>query len=349
MDKLKQITYYYERKDLSFSKMKDYDFSPMYYYKKYIEKSIVSYNSDESMLLGSLCHCLALTPELFDDIYFISNIKLTASTALLYDFIIKNVEEYQLEGEIEDDMLLAAVEELELFNNVKDKAKILEKLSKNGLQDALYIKQKHKNKTIISQELYNKAQWIVDVLASNEFISNILFTGLESELEIHNEKAIYWKYNINSEKKPIYYDCKSLLDRLTIDHSTGEVNIYDLKFISDEVANFKKSVLKYKYYLQAGFYTEAVKYLLRVLYPDKEYIVKFSFIVTNIANPHNTLIYTVPNMLLTKSIIGLENANISHKGIDFLVKSIYWAEKNNHYTYKMDDYENKAQKELTID
>ena len=54
-------------------------------------------------------------------------------------------------------------------------------------------------------------------------------------------------------------ECKALLDLLFIDHKEKKVYPIDLKTTGKSTAEFAKSFVSFRYYLQAAFYTEAVR------------------------------------------------------------------------------------------
>jgi hypothetical protein len=358
MSNYNNVKAYYESERLSYSKIKDYDFSPSYYLKKHIEKTLRKTPMDESMLLGSICHTLLLTPLFFDKEYIVFDKKLTASTALLLDFILNKAEEYKLTyDQIDNEYVLLCAKELNLFSNIKDEQKIIQKLVQNGLFEVLELKLVNKDKHVISTSLLSKANWIIDIMRQNDFINEILEDNNSSpKRNVHNEFPIYWKYILEQSETGVVlkaFDCKSLIDKMVIDHGAKTVMIYDLKFISDETVNFRRATIKYKYYLQAGFYVQAVKFWLSLIYLDKisEYSVMFRFIVTNVNNPQDTIIYSVPKILLNKAFDGYDSKVHNKKldGLQYLITSIAWAHENNHFIYKKNEYENKAIIELDIE
>lgn len=107
--------------------------------------------------------------------------------------------------------------------------------------------------------------------------ANELLYNLPDTCDARNEFHINWDYPKTYENLQIA--CKSLLDRLIIDHETKKIILVDIKTTAD-VNNFKHSMHEYDYFRQLAYYWAAIhwyfKYELQLdisLYDYESYII----------------------------------------------------------------------------
>lgn len=125
-----------------------------------------------------------------------------------------------------------------------------------------YCKNKDTKKIISFADLQNLKK-IKSNLEEHKKANELLF-GLSEDWETHNE------FHINWEASQLQVKCKSLLDRLCINHKEKKIILIDLK-TTQNVYNFAHSVEEYDYYRQITFYYMAIAwYFKNVLEIDYE-------------------------------------------------------------------------------
>lgn len=182
---------------------------------------------------------------------------------------------------------------------------------------------------------------------------------------------------------PIYFvvdgiRSKALLDGIMIDHKNKWITIFDLKTIGKPLNKFKYSFLDYGYYLQAGWYTKAVKQLIDhknwkvigdILMPEKawvdtkiselnhkfkelyDYQIKdFQFIVAETKpfyqNPAQ--IFEVDNNQLNKAWTGGYHNNKYYEGINRLLDTYKWHVEMDYWDMPKELYLNQGKVKLDL-
>lgn len=160
---------------------------------------------------------------------------------------------------------------------------------------------------------------------ANELLTN------DSGCECHNE------FHINWEDPKYKLPCKSLLDRVKIDHVNKKITVIDLKTTAD-VYNFKHSVETYDYYRQIAFYLLAITWYMN----DKEIDISDydceAYIIAIQTNSNNEV--RVFNMLN-------ENELMNSKDIIFdTLSELSYHYQSNNWDHTRNYYENDGTEEL---
>lgn len=194
---------------------------------------------------------------------------------------------------VEDDKLLDAYKYAYSGNNISKEA-MLKKAKELQLKFAEYIEALEKTDlyTIISfadlNMLKNIKNNIEKHIKANELLTD------QPGIECHNEFHINWE----AEKQGV--SCKSLLDRVKIDHANKKITLIDLKTTAD-VYNFKHSVEEYDYYRQIAFYILALTWYMKDQgYDIEDYDIE-AYIVAIQSNSNNEV--RVFNMLNEKELL----------------------------------------------
>lgn len=200
---------------------------------------------------GTMIHMYLLQPEEFWSNYMIIDYE-KPKTAQQLAFC----EAYFSSTEIvEEDKLINAYKASYSGNNMSKDA-MLKKAKELQLKFAEYIEFLDKNQTytVISfvdlNMLKNIKKNIDSHIKANELLTD------QPGVECHNEFHINWE----AEKQGV--SCKSLLDRVKIDHANKKITLIDLKTTAD-VYNFKHSVEEYDYYRQIAFYILALTWYMK--------------------------------------------------------------------------------------
>lgn len=151
-------------------------------------------------------------------------------------------EAYSTKGKSDDKVLSEATE---MAQKLKDYINYLE-IGKTG-------------KTVISWNDMNTLKQIESNLRSHKKANELLY-NLPITSEEYNEFHINWEFNLSESKQKVL--CKSLLDRLIIDHDNKTICLVDLK-TTVSTAKFKDSLLEYDYYRQMSFYWAAIHWYFK--------------------------------------------------------------------------------------
>jgi hypothetical protein len=125
-------------------------------------------------------------------------------------------------------------------------------------------------RTMIDSEQNQVITKVVESLRNHQFTKHIF------EQESLNQLAIYFELD--------GIQCKALLDRVNIDHKAKTLQPIDIKTIGDYTKSFKFNAQRFRYDIQAAWYTEALGQWSRFNYPDYE-ILPFQFVVESTKYP----------------------------------------------------------------
>jgi hypothetical protein len=150
-------------------------------------------------------------------------------------------------------------------------------------------------------------------------------------------------------------ECKALLDLLFIDHDEKKVYPIDLKTTGKSTADFGKSFVSFRYYLQAAFYTEAVRQWMRTEAIVSEYdyenytLEPFQFAVVSKSGYEIPYIFkTTPHILKCGRDGGILKTNGEYRrGYVQLIEDLNWHKSNNYWETPRAEFE--AQHTLTLD
>lgn len=305
---------YFEYDGLNYSTLSALDTNyPGNVFKEEPVKRVAS----SAMNRGSLVDCLLTSPDDFNELFIVADIpELSKTIQIVIDYMVNH------DGNFEEDHLLRSAKFHEYGVKAKwSKETILKRLKTEETEKYYNINKKliASDKIKISEEEYIKAQAVIDVLKTHEF-SSWIFSPQEG-VDVHYQLPIYW-----------YEDgtpCKALLDILVVDHNKKIIRPIDLKVKADSKYAFKSSFMRYKYYLQASWYTRG---LVAKLHPSlKDYkIENFTFLVTTFDFPEPPLLYRCSDELLTIAKYGGNDI----KGVEQLFEDYKWYKEEGKFSYK---------------
>jgi hypothetical protein len=316
--------------DISQSKLKDLIDNPIFYKKKWIDKTLNDKES-EFMKLGSAVDCKLTDSNNFDNQFIIADFNsITDSVKTLTDYLIKEFDNTMI---VDDDDLIYYIQKLNLYGNIKKKEVFIDNLNKYNFFDYYKMRFESKNKSILTTSEYNKVNAFVESLLTNQFTSK--YFNPEEGIEILNQKPIYWECN--------GFDCKSLLDFVVINHNDKTITPVDLKKSSFDTNVFIKSIYKYRLDIQAAFYTDALTQFISTYKILQDYkINNFEFLVENIEYPGSPLIWVMTDTDLNIGRNGGKLNNRKVKGYTDLLKQLEWHLSTDIWNYTPELYENEG-------
>lgn len=239
------------------------------------------------------------------------------------------------------DSVLQTARELDYGGkNWKDDT-IVSKIVNEGGSDYFDFLKLNIGKTMIDAWMYERAINSVYVLQNHEFSKEYL-TKTGDHIEIIYQYPIIWSYD--GEK------CKSLLDILYIDHKKKIMIPVDLKTTYDDVLEFPKNYVKWKYYIQAAFYSKAVSYLkLEYSHLFDYTVLLFRFMVISSMDTKRPLIWlTNEKDLVAGELGGTLPSGEKVKGFKQLIEDYKWHKEKELYSYPKEVFDNKGHLDLGI-
>lgn len=159
----------------------------------------------------------------------------------------------------EDHILLMSYEAAYNNNKSEEKkiqeAKELVELYQNYIE---YFRNKDSKKVISFADL-NMLKAIKENMENHKKANELLFKYPET-FEVHNEFHINWEYPNASSLGDL--PCKSLLDRVMIDHTNKKIILVDIKTTVD-IYNFKHSIEEFDYCRQLAYYWLAIHWYFK--------------------------------------------------------------------------------------
>jgi hypothetical protein len=315
---------YYKINAVSQSALTNLSYGPRYY-KNNLDKE---QEDTEAMTIGSLVDCLLTEKDKFHEKYYISKFSKPSGQmgefcdALFYfEHINKDHDE---------------LPESKAYHKVGIKRDSLEKIIERfQVEGKNYYDELVKGIEfkVITPEQFDIAEKVVNSLLTNEFTSK----EFEGE-EVLTQLEILWDYISPVDDEVI--KCKSRLDLVVINHTEQIIYPKDIKVKMDNVGDFYSSYLRFRYDLQAAFYTDALEWfiiqndLLDKKTGRKYKIAPFRFIVESAKYPGTPLIFQVSKNDLNVGRYGGTLKGRRYKGYVELIEELKYYEKNQRFDYE---------------
>jgi len=180
----------------------------------------------------------------------------------------------------------------------------------------------YRDKLMLSPRDFLLIQDRVEEVLNNKYSSKI-FKDFTSQI------PLYWEEIMGNSFIP----CKALPD--IIQEFDDKILITDIKTTSEGVLGFRKTILKYRYDLQASWYCNAV---YQCLHKPPE----FQFLVVDLSEEREPpTIIKLSNKVIKDSELGFEAKNgYEYKGWRELLANYYWHLVNNKWEYSEEVYHN---------
>lgn len=227
----------------------------------------------------------------------------------------------------EDDILLMSYNSAYSNNKSIDKriqeAKELVELYQNYIE---YFKNKDSKKIISFADL-NMLKAIKKNMEDHKKANELLFKYPET-FEVHNEFHINWEYPNASTLGDL--PCKSLLDRVMIDHTNKKIILVDIKTTAD-VYNFKHSVEEFDYCRQLAYYWLAIHWYFKneLKLNIEEYEYETYIIAVQSHDGYEVRVFKFNPKTVEERLVA----------IDYAIKRIAWHKDNNLWDHMKEYYD----------
>jgi hypothetical protein len=145
----------------------------------------------------------------------------------------------------------------------------------------------------------------------------------QGDIKSFNEFAVYWEYPIEYEGERV--KCKSLIDRLVVDHKNKKVTIVDLKTTS--VLGDMSSIIEDRnYYRQLAYYRLAVQHSQKI---PNDYEIEAYIVSVNTQDPFECRVYKLTDDEYQKQVLEINK----------LMEQISWHWFTNQWDYSRTYYE----------
>lgn len=308
---------YYGEKRVSNSSLKWFETSPLFF-RKMLDKEIEQ-ETKRYFEIGKKIHMKLLEPDEFTKNYLYLEFDTPKSENQK-----KFCEDYlTYSSRKSDDKLIYAYKNNYTTDKLSDE-KILEKATdlKKGLSKYLtYLRKRSEVKDILTytdNTLINELESIVKL---HQAASSLLYLKEEDkmnkDIEEYNEKVIFFDF--------LGVQCKSMLDRIVIDHKNKTVHLIDIKTTSN-LGDFAHSFEEFNYYRQMAFYWSAILSEFKVNdYNKQTYIVALQK-----GDLPECRVFNIQESWLSKGLDEIEK----------ILPQIKWHFDNNLWDHRKEYYEN---------
>ena len=277
---------------------------------------------------GTMIHEYILQPEIFWNDYEIADYKVP-TTEKQKEFCRLVNESLEL---LQDDKLSKAYKQVYVTDKMSDEI-ILVKAKKMYDEYKSYIDSLSKtSKKTITWSDYRMLEQIKKNITEHKAAVELLNN---QDYECHNEFHINWEYYIKETDYTML--CKSLLDRVKIDHVNKRVILIDLKTTST-IYDFKHSVDSFDYYRQMAYYILALTWYFKDLGFDIE---NYDIEIYIIAVSTQTYEIRVFNMLDEQILSNKARVIVS------VLSDLSYNFKNNLWDHTKEYYEGTGVEQLT--
>lgn len=227
----------------------------------------------------------------------------------------------------EDNILLKSYEAAYNNNKSKEKkiqeAKELVELYQNYIE---YFRNKD-SKKVISFADFNMLKAIKKNMEDHKKANELLFKYPET-FEVHNEFHINWEYPNASTLGDL--PCKSLLDRVMIDHTNKKIILVDIKTTAD-VYNFKHSVEEFDYCRQLAYYWLAIHWYFKneLKLNIEEYEYETYIVAVQSHDGYEVRVFKFNPKAIEERLVT----------IDYAIKRIAWHKNNNLWDHMKEYYD----------
>lgn len=326
---------YYSIPYISNSTLTWFKVSPKYCWKR-MNREIVDLETSYSFL-GTQLHLSLLEPEEFEKTYTYLDFKTPTSKQQL-GFCEDIVELNNSSLLSTNERLIVAYKENYTIDKQTDAAilKTAEKIYESNSEYIKYLEIRGDYREVLSKSRKELITTITQAIKRHKKASSLIFSEnileedfrfLEKESPVgikeYNEYPIYWSYPV--EYKGEYLKCKSLIDRLVVDHKNKKITVVDLKTTAT-LGDTENQIQDRNYYRQLAFYKLAVQYSNKF---PKDYEVEAYIVSVNTQDPFECRVYKLTNAEYQKQLLEINS----------IMQEISWHWFTNQWDYSRTYYE----------
>lgn len=189
-----------------------------------------------------------------------------------------------------------------------------------------YFRNKDSKKVISFADL-NMLKTIKKNMEDHKKANELLFKYPET-FEVHNEFHINWEYPNASTLGDL--PCKSLLDRVMIDHTNKKIILVDIKTTAD-VYNFKHSIEEFDYCRQLAYYWLAIHWYFKneLKLNIEEYEYETYIVAVQSHDGYEVRVFKFNPKTIEERLVT----------IDYAIKRIAWHKNNNLWDHMKEYYD----------
>lgn len=328
-----KIPYYLDNSRVSRSTINDFKKSPKRF-KDRIDGKIPN-ESTPAMENGTMRHAYLLQPNEFKSMYKALDF-VAPTSAQQKKFCADYIQSKATTA------ILKSVEALK--SNYVTTGKTDEVIATTGLEMALklkdYIKWLRSNENgqkTMTWSQFNSLKITKENVLLHKKAKELILTIPDSpEIITHNEFHINWEY---SDENNLRVACKSLIDRLIIDHTNKVIKLIDIK-TTISLSDFAASFEKYDYGQQMAFYWMAICwYFKHELKLDIEEYTNETYIVAIENGSNEVRVFTVPDQIILTKVTEITQ----------VLAEMDWHFKSNLWDYTREYYEGDGSESLLHD
>ena len=227
----------------------------------------------------------------------------------------------------EDDILIMSYEAA--YNNNKSKEKKIQEAKElvETYQNYIEYFRNKDSKKVISFADLNMLKTIKKNMEDHKKANELLFKYPET-FEVHNEFHINWEYPNASTLGDL--PCKSLLDRVMIDHTNKKIILVDIKTTAD-VYNFKHSIEEFDYCRQLAYYWLAIHWYFKneLKLNIEEYEYETYIVAVQSHDGYEVRVFKFNPKTIEERLVT----------IDYAIKRIAWHKNNNLWDHMKEYYD----------
>ena len=285
---------------------------------------------------GTMIHMYILQPDEFWENYQILDFETPSSKQqLLFAEQLANTLELEPNRAV-----ISAYNTAYSTTNVSDE-KVLEKglkLSEKLSDYITYLKAEKTGKKTISFADLSMLKTIDANLKKHKLANNLLFETVDGD-SANNEFHINWDFP--KQHHGINLECKSLLDRVVINHFTKKITLIDIKTTVD-VNKFDQSMIQYDYARQLAYYWLAVLWYMKnevgINAFDENYTFETYIVAIQNNGNYQVKVFNITDKQLEDRL----------ETIDSAISDICWHKTNNMWDYSKEYYEGNGAEQLTL-
>lgn len=289
---------------------------------------------DTPMIVGSLVDMLITQPALVERYFCVSTSRKPTSKKVheLASHIVTNG--YLENSATAEEAVKKALEDGFSYRTAWDMEKRLEALKQANLMSFLDEILAAEGKFPVEQDTMLRCELIAQSLQMNPFTEKIF--RVQKDVELHKQVELTWE--LNGVK------CKGLVDLLVINRKEKTIQLYDLKITSEGVYAWPNKIYKYRYDLQAMFYTLGIQSpeFKSTYYTEDYTVLPFTFLVESYKYPGTPLMFELESHKLDVALHDGIVDGIFYKGIYALLDEYKFHIQTDQWDYFMSEYKNKG-------